>query len=118
VDVLRVAGEAERALTVRMAEACGRLRLPLRARSGLAFTLHDLERNLDPRLRVEREPDRPRAAAPERAQGPVAAEDELGGRERRSFSHPNPLCVGRRNSFRREPIPLELTDRTAAPGAL
>ena len=104
VDVLVVAGEAERALAVGMAELRGRPRLALGARSGLALARHDLERDLDAELGVVCEPDRAGAAAPERAQRPVAAEDELGrGEARRLRACLDTLCSGRRNSFRRQP---------------
>ena len=76
VEMLVVCLEAVRAQAVRMVEArCGR-RFPLRARARAAFLGDDLERDVAAGLLVPRQPHRPRAAASERAQGPVSAEHE------------------------------------------
>ena len=50
----------------------------LRARGGLALARDDLESDVEAVLLVAREPDRARAAAPERPHRAVAAEEETG----------------------------------------
>ena len=82
VDVPLVAREGVGPQAARMAQAGGRLGLALRARAGLALARDDLQGDLEPVRLVAREPDRARAAAPERAQRPVAAEDESGAQQR------------------------------------
>ena len=77
VDVARVAVEAVGAQAALVAQARRRERLALRARGRLALARDDLERHVEAVLLVAREPDRARAAAAERAQGPVALGDEL-----------------------------------------
>ena len=62
--------------------------LALGARGGLALAGDDLQSDVEPRLLVAGEPDRPRAAAPERAQRAVSVEDEPVALEReRSVGH-------------------------------
>ena len=61
----------------RMAQARGRLHLTLGARGTLAFARDDLQRDVEPRALVAREPHRAGAAPPEWAQGSIALEDEL-----------------------------------------
>src|SRR5205807_2589524 len=75
VDVPRVAPEGVCAETRGMAQLCGGLRLTLGPRSRLALARDDLERDVESRLLVAREPDRAGASATQRAQGPVAVED-------------------------------------------
>ena len=65
-----------------MAQMRRGLGLALGARGRLPLARDDLERDVEPRLLVAGEPDRARAAAAERLQGPVAAEHELGAGER------------------------------------
>ena len=81
VDVPLVAREVVGPDAPWMAQAGGRLGLALGARSRLALARDDLQGDVEPVRLVAREPDRARAAAPEHAQRPVAAEDEFGGRE-------------------------------------
>ena len=82
VDVPRVVREAVRAEAGRMAQARRGLGLALGARRGFPFARDDLERDVEARLLVAGEPDRAGAAAAERPERPVAAEDELGEGER------------------------------------
>ena len=82
VDVVRVSLETVGAEAAFVPETGGRERLALGPRSGFALARDDLQRDVEPRPLVAREPDRARAAAPERAQGPVAPGDELAGGER------------------------------------
>ena len=77
VNVPLVVGEREGAQAIRVPEARGRGRLALGARSRLSLSRHDLQGHVEPRGLVAREPDRARASAAERAQGAIAAEDEL-----------------------------------------
>ena len=84
VDVPGIAREGVGAQAARMAQLRGRLGLALGARGGLPLAGDDLEGDLEPRLLVPREPDRPRAAASERAQRPVPAEHEPAPFERES----------------------------------
>src|SRR5205807_2673742 len=75
VDVTRVTGEGVRAEAARVPELRGGGGLPLGARRGLALAGDDLQRDVQARLLVAGEPDRPRTAAPERAKGPVSVEN-------------------------------------------
>jgi hypothetical protein len=79
VDVARVVADVVRAHAAIVAEPPGRERLTLGARRRLPFARDDLERDVEARPLVAREPDGARPAAAERANRPVAAEDELGG---------------------------------------
>src|SRR5512133_55615 len=74
--MLVVGLEPVRAQAVRVVEARGRRRLPLRARSRAAFLGDDLESDIPAGRLVPRQPHRARAAASEGAQGPVAAEHQ------------------------------------------
>ncbi len=88
VDVPRVAAEPVRAQAGGMAQVRGRLGLALGPHGRLALPRDDLQRDVEARPLVAGEPDRARAAAAERPQGPVAVEDELDAGERRgSLSH-------------------------------
>ena len=96
VHVSRVAGECIGAQAARMPQACGGGGLALGPRGGLSLAGHDLQGDVEPVLLVPGEPDRPRAAGPERAQRAVAVEDEPGAVEgKRSVGHGSEL-VGRR----------------------
>src|SRR5581483_8672689 len=77
VDVTRVAREREDPLAARVTERRRGTRLALRARGRLPLARDDLERHVEPRLLVAREPHLPHPARAERPQRPVAAEDEL-----------------------------------------
>jgi hypothetical protein len=83
VDVPFVAVERVGAEAPRVAQPCSRLGLAFSAGASLAFARDDLQRDVETIGLIAREPDRARAAAPERPQGPVPAEDELTGRKRR-----------------------------------
>jgi hypothetical protein len=83
VDVAVVAGVRVRAQASAMAQSRGGLGLPLGTRPGLALTRDDLQRDVEAVCLVAGKPDRARAAAAERLQGPVAAEHELAGRKGR-----------------------------------
>ena len=83
VDVARVPLERVGAQAALVPESRGRKRLPLRARGRLALARDDLQRDLEPGPLVAREPDRPRTAASERPQGPVALGHELTGGKRK-----------------------------------
>src|SRR2546428_297464 len=74
-------------------------RLALGPRAGLALARHDLERDVEPVPLVAGEPDRPGAPAPERAQRPVAPEDERGRGDGGSVCHPRCFGRARRKSF-------------------
>jgi len=75
--------------------------LPLGARCRLALARDDLQRNLDPRGLVAREPDGPRAAASERLQRAVSTEHELVRRDGYGrFGHRAPFGAARRMPFR------------------
>ena len=76
VDVPRVAAACVGAQAAFVPEPRGHDRLSFRAVAGLPLPRDDLQRDVEPRPLVPREPDRARAAAPERAQRPVAVEDE------------------------------------------
>ena len=67
VDVPRVPREGVGPQAARVAEARRGRGLALGPRGGLALPGHDLEGDVEPRLLVAGEPDRPRSAAPERA---------------------------------------------------
>ena len=84
VDVAGIPRERVGAEAARMAQLRGRLGFPLGACGGLPLAGDDLEGDLEPRLLVPHEPDRPRAAAAERAQRPVPAEHEPAPFERES----------------------------------
>jgi hypothetical protein len=101
VDVLRVAAARECAQAAAVVQLRHRLRLAARAGAGLPLPRDDLDRHLAPGPHVLGEPDRAGAAAPERAQGPVAPEEEAWLRvEREGFGQrPKCLCHGRTNSF-------------------
>ena len=79
VDVAAVAAEVVGADAALVAEPRRGLHLARRARGALSLARDDLERDLEAGALVAREPDRARAAPPERAEGPVAVEDEIGG---------------------------------------
>ena len=82
VDVPRVAAEPVRAQAGGMPQLRGRLRLALGPHGRLALPRDDLQRDIESCPLVAGEPDRARAAAAERPQGPVAVEDELDAGER------------------------------------
>ncbi len=97
VDVSRVAGEGVGPQAAGMPELRGGGGLALRARGGLALAGDDLQGDVEARLLVTGEPDRPRAAAPERSKGPVSVENEPVAFEReRSVGHGSELVGGRR----------------------
>jgi hypothetical protein len=73
----RVAAEAVGPLARRVAKTGSRLGLPLGSGRRLAFPGDDLEGHVEAVLLVSGKPDRPRTAAPERPERPVAAEDEI-----------------------------------------
>jgi len=81
VDVAGVPRERVCAQAARMAQPCRGGGLALGAGGGLALAGDDLQRDVEARLLVAREPDRPVAAAPERAERAVAPEDERGALE-------------------------------------
>src|SRR6266545_3415598 len=88
VDVLRVPAAGERPEAALVVELRHRLRLAPRPRPGLSLARDDLDRDLAPGLDVLGEPDGAGAAAAQRPQGPVAAEEEPGFRaEREGFRH-------------------------------
>ena len=71
-----------------MAQPRGRQGLPLGPRRRLALARDDLQRDVEAGALVAREPDRARAAAAERAQGPIALRNELaGGKGKRRLGH-------------------------------
>ena len=76
VQVLVVGLEPVRAQAVRVAQRRRRLGLALGPRRGAALPRDDLQRELLTAELVADEPDRPGAAAAERAQGPIAVQDE------------------------------------------
>ena len=82
VDVTGVGAEAVRAQAALVAQPRRRLGLALGAVGGLALARDDLERDVEARLLVAREPDRAGAAAAEWPQWAVAVEDELPAWER------------------------------------
>ena len=77
VDVPGVARERVGALAARMTEPRGRRSLSLRPRSRLSLSRDDLERDLGSGRLVAGEPNRAGAAATERLQGAIPAENEL-----------------------------------------
>ena len=79
VDVARVVPDVVRAHAAVVTQPPGGERLALGAGSGLPLPRDDLERDVQAAPLVEGEPDRAGAAAPERAHGAIAAEDELSG---------------------------------------
>ena len=88
VDVARVVTDVVRANTAFVTQAAGRERLSLGPRRRLSFARDDLQRDVEPVALVEREPDGAGASAPERAHGPIAAENELlGGWDSRDGRH-------------------------------
>ena len=78
VDVPAVAPEVVGADAPLVAEPRRGLHLPRRPGSALALARDDLQRDLETRPLVPREPDGARAAATEGPEGPVAVEDEVG----------------------------------------
>ena len=68
---------------MRVAQPCGRRRLPFGSRVRLPLTRDDLQRDVEAVPLVAGDPDRARPTAPERAQGPISAEDQFTGREGR-----------------------------------
>ncbi len=87
VDVAGVVADVVRAHAAVVAQTARGERLALRARGRLPFARDDLQRDVEPRLLVAREPDRAGAPASERADRPVAAEDELSGGGNREGRH-------------------------------
>ena len=88
VDVARVVAHVVRANTAFVTQAACCERLSLGPRGRLSFARDDLERDVEPVPLVEREPDGAGASAPERAHGPIAAENELlGGWDSRDGRH-------------------------------
>jgi hypothetical protein len=83
VDVAAVALEAVGAQAALVSQAGGCECFAFGARRGLALARDDLEGDFEPRVLVACEPDRSGAAAPERAQGPIALSYELARRERK-----------------------------------
>ncbi len=79
VDVAGIAGERVDPLAARMPERRCRLRLTLGARGRLSLTGDHLQRDVEARLLVAREPDVAHPTRPKRAQRPVSAEDQLLG---------------------------------------
>ena len=76
VDVVVVATARVCPQAAGVCELCERLRLSARAGARFPLAGHDLHGDLAPAAVVPREPDRPRAAAPEWADGAVSAEEE------------------------------------------
>src|SRR5918999_6288582 len=76
VNVTVIASKSVCAQAVRVAEARRGVRLPLGPRGRLALLRDDLERDVEARLLIAREPDGARSAAAERAQGTITAEYE------------------------------------------
>ena len=72
-----VAAEVVGADAALVPQPCRRLGFARGARRALALARDDLERHVEPGALVAREPDGAGAAAAERAQRPVAIEDEL-----------------------------------------
>ena len=88
VDVARVMADVVRAHAAVVPQSSCRERLALRASGRLPLPRDDLQRDVQARPLVEREPDRARAAASERAHGSVATENEvLGGWDCRNRRH-------------------------------
>ena len=88
VDVARVVTDVVRANAAVVAQAACGERLALGARGRLALARDDLQRDVEAVPLVECEPDRAGAAAPERAHGSIAPENELlGGRDGRDGRH-------------------------------
>jgi hypothetical protein len=77
IDVALVAGERERPQAARMPKPRPSLDLALHAGAGLALERDHFERDVSSRLLVANEPNRARAAAPERPERPVAPEHEV-----------------------------------------
>ena len=82
VDMPRVGAETVGAQAALVPQAGRRLGLALRAMGRLALAGDDLERDVEPVVLVAREPHGARAAAAQRAQRPVAVEDQFLARER------------------------------------
>ena len=99
VHVPVVAAEVVGAHATLVPQAGRRLHLPCRACRALALARHDLERHLEPGALVAREPDGSGAAPAERAERPVAVEDERavgkgeGSRGHRSCPSPRKRIV-------------------------
>ena len=84
----RVVADVVGANTAFVTQAPRRERLSLGPRRRLPFARDDLERDVEAVPLVEREPDGTGASAPERAHGPIAAENELlGGWDSREGRH-------------------------------
>ena len=82
-----------------MAEPRRGLHLARGAGGALSLARDDLERDVEARLLVAGEPDRPRAAAPERLRRPVAVEDERSvGEGEGSVRHGSDLLRRRRGT--------------------
>ena len=77
VDVPLVSLDRIRPRAVRMAQAGGGGGLPLRAQSGAALAVDDLEGNVSALLLVACAPDGSRTACAQGLDGPVAAQDQL-----------------------------------------
>src|SRR6185437_14259396 len=116
VDVPRIPREGIGPEAARMPELGRGGSLALGARGGLPFAGDDLQRDVEARLLVAGEPHRARAAAPERAEGPVAIQNEPVAFEReRSVGHGSELVGGRRViSSTPEPRSTVWAERSAA----
>jgi hypothetical protein len=77
VDVTRIPAEPVRALTRRVPQAGGGLRLPFGPRGGLPLARHDLERDVEAVALVSSEPDGPGATAAQGAQRSVPSKHEV-----------------------------------------
>ncbi len=88
VHVARVVPDVVRANAAVVAQATCCERLPLGARGGLALPRDDLERDVEARPLVVREPDRPRATASQRPDRPIAPEYEVSGGGNRDETTP------------------------------
>ena len=87
VDVAGVVADVVRAHAAVVAQPARGKGLTLSARGRLSFARDDLQRDVEPRPLVACEPDRAGAPASERADRPVAAEDELSGGGNREGRH-------------------------------
>jgi len=77
VDVALVSSEVIGANAALVAETCGSFGLARGTRCTLSFPRDDLQSDVEAGAFVTRQPDRPGAAAAERAEWPVPIEDEL-----------------------------------------
>ncbi len=100
VDVARVASEGVDALAARVAKRGGGTRLAFGALGDPALPPHHLERDVEPRPLVARQPDVTHPTRAERAHGTVTSEDQF-GRERRR-SHESFYFASRRSPFSSE----------------